>query len=239
MGEIKIRVFPTAAAVTEAAAQQIIQSAAAAIERTGSFCVGLSGGHTPRPLYELLSDDRYIRLIDWPKVHIYFCDERCVPPTDEQSNFRLASQTLLDFIPIPPPNINRIRGEADPQVAAIKYGQLLKTVFGDGGLDLALLGMGADGHTASIFPHSNALHETHHQCMAVFVEKLNAWRVTMTPVFLNRSREIIVLVTGAEKAQRVQQALEGERNPESQPIQLIDPPDGQVLWYMDAAAAGM
>jgi 6-phosphogluconolactonase len=148
----------------------------------------------------------------------------------------MASETLLDVVPIPPANIHRIRGEIDPRAAAIEYGQLLKQRFADGGLHLALLGMGEDGHTASLFPGSSALAETNHRCVANFVEKLNAWRITMTLPFLNRSKHVLMLVAGSAKAKRVQQALEPTDAAEPLPVQLINPSSGQLTWFLDAAA---
>ncbi|MCY2954999.1 MAG: 6-phosphogluconolactonase [Planctomycetota bacterium] len=235
----KIRVFATPAIVAEAAAQHIAESAESALRDTGSFAIALSGGNTPRMLYQLLADEPYVSRIDWSKVEIFFGDERCVPPEDRESNFHRASETLLDLVPIPPANIHRIRGEIDPQAAAIEYGQLLKQRFADGGLDFALLGMGEDGHTASLFPGSAALAETNHRCVANFVDNLNAWRITMTVPFLNRSKQILMLVTGSAKAERVQQALEPTDAAEPLPVQLINPSSGHLTWFLDAAAACM
>lgn len=235
----QIRVFPTPDAAAQAVADHIIASAAAAIDQRGSFTLALSGGSTPKPVYELLADEPYLSRIPWPKVEVFFCDERCVPPEHAESNFRLARETLLDYIDIPPANIHRMRGEIDPQTAAIEYGQMLKEKFGDAGLDLALLGMGADGHTASLFPGTAALQETHHRCVATFVEKLQAWRISLTLPFLNRSNEVLILVTGANKAARVQEVLEATDEAEPLPVQRIDPVSGQLLWYLDVDAAGM
>ena len=236
---LKIRVFPDAEAVAQAAAELVVYMAQAAIESRGEFSIGLSGGNTPRPLYQLLANELLVNRIDWARVHIFFCDERCVAPAHADSNFRMASETLLDLVPLLPTNIHRMRGEIDPEAAATEYGQLLKARFGDGGLDLAILGMGEDGHIASLFPGSKALEEQDHRCVANYVEKLHNWRLTLTAPFLNRSQEILVLVTGAAKAATVREVLEGERDPKQWPIQLIDPPEGRVTWMMDAAAAEM
>jgi len=235
----KIRVLPDPDALAGEAAGRIIDLADRAIETAGAFTMGLAGGNTPRLLYQRLSSERLGRRLDWQKVEIYFSDERCVPPTHADSNFRMASETLLDLVPIPPGNIHRLRGEIEPEAAAMEYGQLLEARFGDGGLDLAILGVGEDGHTASLFPGTKALEEQEHRCVASYVEKLGAWRLTMTAAFLNRSKDIMVLVTGREKAAAVHQVLEGERDPKQFPIQLIDSPDGTVLWMIDAAAAEM
>jgi 6-phosphogluconolactonase len=235
----KIRVFATPADLAQAAAQLVADSADAAIRDTGSFSIGLSGGNTPRALYQLLSDEPYLSRLDWLNIHVFFTDERCVLPEDAQSNFRMVSETLLDIAPIPPANIHRIRGEIDPAAAAIEYGLLLKQRFADSGLDLALLGMGEDGHTASLFPGSSVLTETHHRCVATFVDKLDAWRITTTLPFLNRSKQILLLVTGSAKAECVQEVLESGDAPEPLPVQLLNPSSGQLAWFLDAAAASM
>ncbi len=130
-------------------------------------------------------------------------------------------------------------GEIDAEAAAIAYGQMLKQNFGDDGLDMILLGMGPDGHTASLFPNTKALGEIHHRCVANYVEKLDTWRITLSAPFINRAKDILILVAGADKAQRVQEVLEGPREPQRLPIQLVDPPTGRVTWLMDVAAAGM
>ncbi|MDB5290019.1 MAG: pgl [Phycisphaerales bacterium] len=235
----EIKVVPNMTELVREAADRIVDAARRAIAEKGSFSIALSGGHTPKGLYELLASEPYRSAIDWPNVEIYFGDERSVPPDSDQSNFRMANEALLSKVPIPRDHIHRIRGEIDPNTAAIEYGQLLKQKFGDGGLDMALLGMGDDGHTASLFPGTAALHETHHRAVANHVEKLNAWRVTMSAPFLNRSREIMILISGADKAKRAAEVLEGPREPERLPIQMIEPRDGKVTWLLDAAAAGM
>ena len=239
MSQRKIRVLPTPEAVAEECAAIITDAAYRAIAQRDTFTLALAGGSTPKALYELLAAPPYASRIRWAQVEVFFGDERCVPPAHADSNFRMASEALLDQVDIPPANIHRMRGEIEPEAAAIEYGQLLKSRFDDGGVDLAILGMGEDGHTASLFPHTKALTETHHRCVANYVEKLNAWRITMSAVFLNRSAQVAVLVTGAAKAPRVQEVFEGEPDPQRLPIQLIDPPAGQMIWLMDAAAVGM
>lgn len=145
---------------------------------------------------------------------------------------------MLSKLPIPEPNIHRIRGELNPEQAATEYGQLMKEKFRDGGPDMVLLGMGDDGHTASLFPGTAALNETSHRCVANFVPHLNAWRVTMTYPFLNKSQKVLILAGGANKAARVAEVLESPKDPQRLPIQGIEP-QGQLVWLLDAAAAGM
>lgn len=221
----------------------VVDAATKAIAQRGSFSIALSGGSTPKPLYELLAKGEPSRPawpFDWNRVHIFFGDERCVPPDHSESNFRMANDTLLSHVPIPPTNVHRMKGEIDPNEAAKEYGQTLKHIFGeDRGVDLNLLGMGDDGHTASLFPGTPALDETHHRVVAQFVEHSTtgrSWRITMTPPFINRSREIIVMVAGQRKAKVLNEVLHGPRDPHRMPIQMIKPA-GQMLWLLDEPAA--
>jgi 6-phosphogluconolactonase len=239
-----VRIYSDPPAVARAAAELIAWSAAESIARSGTFSLVLSGGSTPRLLHDILSDSvqPYRAKIDWPRIEIYFGDERAVPPDHADSNYRMAHETLLSKVPIPPQNVHRIRGEINPQEAAVEYGRLLKSRFGEsGGPDLTLLGMGDDGHTASLFPHTPALDETRHRAVAQFVEKSTtgaSWRITMTAPFINRSSTIAALVTGAGKASRLKEVLHGPRHPGRLPIQLIVPTPGRLIWLVDQAAAG-
>jgi 6-phosphogluconolactonase len=239
MADPSIQVVPTLQDMAETAAERIIQLADTAIANRQIFSIALSGGSTPKTLFGLLATPAYARRVKWQNWEIYFSDERCVPPDSQESNFRMAREALLDHVPIKPQNIHRMIGEIDPPQAAMEYGQLLKEKFGDGGLDVILLGMGDDGHTASLFPGTAALDEIKHRCVANFVPKLNVWRLTMTASFINRAGEVMVLVGGAAKAQRIKEVLQGPRDPKRLPIQLIAPVPGQMLWIMDRAAAGM
>jgi 6-phosphogluconolactonase len=235
--EIKVVGDPKLVAAT--AAERIVAAAESAIEIRGSFSIVLSGGNTPKSLYALLATEPFRSVIDWTKVHVFFGDERCVPRDHLESNYRMARETLLSKVPVPGDNVCRIRAEADPAEAALEYDQTLGEYFADSGPDVTLLGMGDDGHTASLFPRTDALKEAKHRCVANFVPQMNKWRITMSPAFLNRSQEVLILVTGVHKAARVAQALEGPRVPEELPIQLIQPASGRLAWIIDAAAAGM
>ena len=239
MSDRLIKVLPDAKSLAIAAAERIVEISGESILERGMFSIALSGGSTPKALFQLLAGDPYVKRLEWGSWEIYFGDERCVPPDHPDSNFRMAREALLDRVPILPRNIHRMKGEIDPQQAAMEYGKLLKEKFGDGGLDLILLGMGDDGHTASLFPGTEALKETHHRCVANFAPRLNAWRITMTAPFINRAREVMILVSGIAKAKRLQEVLEGPRNPMLLPIQLIEPSAGQLLWLLDAEAASM
>jgi 6-phosphogluconolactonase len=239
MQEPSIQVVADADAMAAAAAERIIQLADGAIAARQVFSIALSGGNTPKTLFELLASPAYVQRVNWQSWEIYFSDERCVPPDDPQSNYRMARQAMLDRVPISPTNVHRMTGEIQPQQAATQYGQLLKDKFGEGGLDVILLGMGDDGHTASLFPGTAALNDTHHRCVANFVPQLKTWRLTMTAPFINRAAEVMILVAGAAKAQRLVEVLKGPRDPQRLPIQLIQPNPGRLLWIVDRAAAGM
>src|SRR6266545_1493281 len=225
-----ISVFPTPGALARAAADHVVESARQCISRTGVFSFVLSGGSTPKALYELLASDGYRDRVDWMRMEVFFGDERTVPPDDPQSNYHMAREALLAKVPIAEKKIHRMRGEIDPQTAASEYGRLLKERFGDGGADLVLLGLGEDAHTMSLFPNTEALHEKHHRCVANFVPKLNAWRITMTAPFINRANEILVLVSGPSKAVAVERVI--GRPPDSlhYSMQLIRPRSAKLTW---------
>jgi 6-phosphogluconolactonase len=234
----RIKVVTNADQLAEEAAKIVAEAADRAIRDKDVFSLVLSGGSTPRLLYSRLMREPYLMRLSWPKVQIYFGDERCVPPAHPDSNYRLADENLLSLVPIPHPNIHRIRGEIDPETAATEYGQLIKARFGDTGPDLILLGMGEDGHTASLFPQTAALIETKHRCVANYVPKLKAWRITLTAPFINRAFQVLILVSGSAKSKVIHEVLEGPRDPMRLPVQLIDP-QGQLIWLLDAEAAGM
>jgi 6-phosphogluconolactonase len=238
MNQAQITVLPDAEALAVEAAQRLVEIAHDAIRLSGTFTLTLSGGSTPKALYELLAGDFYRKQVEWEHVEIFFGDERSVPPVDPQSNYHTAWEAMLSKLPIPPENIHRMRGEIDPNEAAIEYGRMLKERFGeDGGPDLVLLGMGDDGHTASLFPDTEALKESRHRCVANFVPKLNTWRITMTVPFLKRARVVMMLVAGKSKAAVVQEGFES--GAVKYPVQMIDPINGKIFWLLDVDAAGM
>jgi len=237
----QIHVLQDPKTLADTAAQHFVASATLAIAAKGSFSVALAGGSTPKAMYELLAT-KYREQVDWPQVDVFFGDERCVSPEHKDSNYKMAHDALLSKVPVPEEDVFRIRGEVDPQEAAKEYGLMLKEKFGAGGLDLVLLGMGDDGHTASLFPHTLALQEKEHRVVANWCEKSTTgatWRITMTPLFLNRAHEILFLIAGANKADPLRQVLEGPADPERLPMQLIQPISGNLLLLLDAAAAGM
>jgi 6-phosphogluconolactonase len=236
-----IEVCPTPAALMETGADRFIAAAGEAVRRAGRFAVALSGGQTPRSLYERLAAPEQAARVEWSRVLVFWSDERCVPPDHPESNYRMAREALLDKVPIPPENVHRIRGEDEPWRAADAYEEELRRVFGAGDrpprLDLVLLGLGADGHTASLFPGGNAVRETRRWVVAERVPALASWRVTLTPVLIDEALEVIFLVSGREKAPALRRVLEGPRDPVAIPAQAIAPRSGSLRWLVDAAAA--
>lgn len=235
----EIKVLPDAAEVAHEAAERVVAAANRAADEGRTFSIALAGGGTPRALYELLATPAFKSRVDWARVEVFFGDERTVPPDHKDSNYRMAHEAMLSKVPIPGDNVYRMAGELEPDEAAKEYGRTLKEKFGEGGLDMVLLGMGDDGHTASLFPETAALDEAKHRCVANFVPKLGTWRITLTAPFINRARDVIVLVSGASKASRLQEVLEGPPEPRRLPVQLIQPTGGRLTWLVDAPAAGM
>lgn len=236
-----LRLFTDVDALNYAAAQRWMQLAESAIAARGKFHVALSGGSTPRALYRRLTNPDFANRIAWDRVHVYFGDERAVPPDHPDSNYRMAKEALLEHVPIPPAQIHRIEGErADAQEAAARYAQLLTSRLplsaqGVVQFDLLLLGIGGDGHIASLFPGTPALHERARLAVAVFVEKLDSWRITITLPVIDHARHAAILVSGAGKAAILSELCRGRRTP-PYPVQLINP-QGALEWFVDAAAA--
>lgn len=213
-----------------------------------SFTVAIAGGSTPKGMYALLASDAYRNNIDWQKVHVFFGDERCVPPENEYSNYRMANAELLMHVSIPKRQTYRIRGEIAPHMAAAEYEGALLRIFGQSDespfprFDLILLGMGPDGHTASLFPASAALKEQKRWVTANDVEKFKGtstpWqRVTMTYPVLNAAAHVLFMVAGADKADALYEVLHGAANPDLYPSQNVRPAAGRLTWLVDQASA--
>ena len=242
-----VEVFSDRQRLFEAAAEHVVRLCVGAVAENGIFTVALSGGSTPRPLYALLASDAFTTRIDWSRVHLFWGDERCIPPVDPRSNYRMARESLLDAVPLPPGNIHRIRGEDDPILAAAAYEQELRDFFGSNvagrppseGFDLILLGMGDNGHTASLFPGMPAVTEQARWVMAQDVADVSMWRITLTPVVINAAKHVTFIVSGAGKAERLREVLEGTVKPEVLPAQMIRPVHGKLLWLVDKAAAAL
>ena len=243
----QVDVFPDLKALTLAAAQRLALLAKDAIEDHDVFAVALSGGSTPKALYELLATDETIRSrIPWPKVHFFFGDERHVPPDHNESNFRIANEAMFRRLCTEKLRIHRILGELKSATeAAEQYEADLKEFFELRGLlteglprfDLILLGMGPDGHTASLFPNSSALLETTHWVVANLVDKFKTDRITMTYPVLNSAAEVILFVAGAEKAPVLAEVLDKPKGETRYPVQGVRPRNGIKRWMLDASAA--
>lgn len=237
---VNVLVFDDAETTARAAAERFVELAHDAISARGRFSVALAGGSTPKRTYELLASDEFKGRIDWTKTHIFFGDERCVPPSDADSNYRMADEALLSRVSIPPSNIHRIMGESDAGASARLYEDELQTFFaGESwpGFDLVLLGLGPDGHTASLFPDTEALDERRAWVVANWVEKLGAYRITLTAPAINHAAHVIFLVTGAGKAERVAELLGPESERAHLPASLIRPERGSLEWFLDSQAA--
>lgn len=236
----KILIFDNAEDVARATAERFIEIAHAGCEAHGRFSVALAGGSTPKRAYQLLASDDYRERVAWDHVHIFFGDERCVPPDHADSNYRMANEALLSRVPVPATNVHRINGEGDAVADALLYEDELQQFF-DGEawprFDLVLLGMGDDGHTASLFPGTAALNEQHEWVVANWVEKFKAFRITLTAPAINHAAHVVFNVTGASKAARLPEVLNGPRDPARLPSQLIQPVNGSLEWLLDKAAA--
>lgn len=231
-GEIKV--YADADTLAQAAAEHFVAQAAEAIAARDRFVVALSGGATPRATYALLASWSYATRVDWLRVHILWGDERCVSPDHRNSNYRLVHQVLLSKIPIPTVNVHRIRGETEPAWAAMAYESELETLLGSNGrFDLVLLGMGEDGHTASLFPGTVALEEQTRWVVENYVEKLNAWRITLTLPIINAARQVTFLVSGTPKAEPLARIQAGEPLPAG----LVQPTEGKLTWLVDQQAS--
>ncbi len=219
--------------LARAAAELFVRKSSEAVAQKGSFTVALSGGSTPKALYELLAD-QFRDQIPWPNIHFYWSDERHVPPDHPESNYRIANEAMLSRVPVSPANVHRILSENPAADAARDYEDTIKEIGEDPRIDLIFLGLGTDGHTASIFPGSEVLDETERLVAAPWVEKLNTFRITMTLPLLNNGASVVFLVSGAEKAQIVKEVLEG---PEKYPAQAVKPHNGELIWMLDQDAA--
>lgn len=227
-------VVPDGESLVSLAARRFTTLASAAIADRGRFVVALSGGSTPIPVYALLAEKPYASRVDWARLHVFWGDERCVPLDHPDSSYRMTSQTLLNYVPVPSENVHRVRGELPPEEAAAVYrSELLEVLGEDGRFDLILLGMGTDGHTASLFPGTKAVEEREEAVVAAYVDKLAAWRVTLTLPVINAARHVVFLVSGSAKAPVLARVHAGE----ALPAGLVRPQDGQLTWLVDRDAA--
>jgi 6-phosphogluconolactonase len=243
----KVNIFPDATSLIRRAAEEFVHAAVDSVAKSGAFTVALSGGSTPKTLHTLLLDDSaFHSRIPWDKMHVFFGDERHVPPGHKDSNYGMALETLISRSPLKPDQITRIMGEYDDtEKAALEYEAALRAYFKlqEGELprfDLVLLGMGDEGHTASLFPGTKALHASSSRFVVRnWVGKLYTDRITLTDPAINQANQVIFLVTRADKAPALKAVLEGPYEPEQLPSQLIQPASGNLLWLVDQAAGNM
>jgi 6-phosphogluconolactonase len=234
-----IKTYPDAEILAREAAFHFIECANDAITERDHFSVALAGGSTPTALYKTLTTVELVPRVDWEKVYVFWGDERCVAPKHEDSNYRMAFDIMLRHLPIPVKQIYRMEGELEPKEAAKAYEGRLKRFFQQQTprFDLVLLGLGSDGHTASLFPGTKALDETKKWVTANYVRKLSSWRLTLTAWTINQAANVTFLVSGESKAEVLQRVLAGRFTPNEVPAQMIRPERGQLRWLMDRPAA--
>ncbi|HLX13396.1 MAG TPA: 6-phosphogluconolactonase [Bacteroidota bacterium] len=235
----RVEILPTLGEFETAAAETILSSITEALRDRNKCLLGLSGGNTPREVYRHLGKLLVAQSVDVTRLHLIFVDERMVPPDDPASNYKMVQHELIEPASIPPSNVHRIKGELNPEIAASEYERELKPLFSifNGRCDLIVLGVGADGHTASLFPGSEVLHEHERTAGAVFVPNLNSWRVTLTLPVINRSQAALFLVAGEEKAAIVGKIFANTHATEDMPATMVSPETGTVKWMLDAKAA--
>jgi len=235
-----IHVFKNPAELSKTAAELFAQAAREAVRENGRFTVALTGGSSPVQLYTLLTQKPYVNQIPWEKLFVFWGDERWVPLTDDRSNYKMALDTLLSKVPVLPSQIYPMWSkEASPEEFAQQYENQLHQQFNNSApqFDLILLGMGDDGHTASLFPGTSVLEEKDKWVQAYFLEPQQMHRITLTAPLINQAKKILFLTYGEKKAHALYEVLEGERNPTKYPSQLIQPQQGETRWLVDDAAA--
>ncbi len=223
----------------QSAAEIFVEKAQAAIKKKEKFTICLSGGSTPKPLYELLATPEYSEQINWKKCHIFFGDERCVPDTHDDSNYGMVYDALLKKINIPKAQVYKMDGSKTPRQAAQAYTQVFQNFFGATKpfFDLAFLGMGTDGHIASMFPGTDAIRMVRKRVREVKMGKNKPWRLTVTSSVFNRTKSVILLVAGKKKSAVLKEVLEGKYDPDTYPAQVLRNAEGEVTWLLDDGAA--
>lgn len=238
---MNIYCYKTSINMNEAVADAIVVKASQAVQAHGSFHIALAGGSTPKSIYELMATDRYQKQIPWSKTHVYFGDERCVPADHPDSNYRMATEALLAKVPLPENNIHPMRIDlSNIAASAERYEEELKNSLPDNGatavFDLILLGIGDDGHTASLFPGTDILEEVGKWAAAVYVEKFDAWRISLTYPVINAAANVFIIAAGSGKQHILKQVLTSESTDDAFPVQRVHPA-GELTWYLDTAAA--
>ncbi|HUN83287.1 MAG TPA: 6-phosphogluconolactonase [Terracidiphilus sp.] len=244
--KVEYSVMPDASALAARAAEEFTQAAEKAVAERGRARIAISGGSTPKATFALLADASkpWRTRMPWERLEIFWVDERCVPPDHPDSNYRMTREALLDHVPLKPEQVHRMEGEAEPAAGAARYESLLRDTFRLEGaesprFDLIQLGMGPDGHTASLFPHTEALSEMAHLVTANQVVNKDAWRITLTWPVINNGSSIFFLIGGADKAGVVHEVFMGPNDPERLPSQLIWPSSGILTVILDKAAAAL
>ncbi|QHN05068.1 6-phosphogluconolactonase [Granulicella sp. WH15] len=239
-----LQVSATPAEVALAAAELFTESIVSAVAARGQARVAISGGSTPKAMFALLADPQhsFLARVPWASLQLFWVDERCVPPTADDSNFRMTNEAMLSKVPLPPANVHRMEGELDPAVAAARYESAIRNAFKLEGaetptFDLILLGMGDDGHTASLFPHTEALDNMIDIVIANHVPQKDTWRITLTWPVINQGRTVAFLIEGKGKDEVLQRVLQGPYDPETLPSQLIRPSSKQLTFLLDSEAA--
>lgn len=244
--EVEYRVYDGAGALASAAAEHFLESAQAAVAAHDVARIAISGGSTPKRTFELLANpaEKFAAAMPWDRIELYWVDERMVPPDDQDSNYRMTREALLDKVRLDPDQVFRIEGELDPEQAAARYESAIRNhlrLEGAEGprFDVLALGMGSDGHTASLFPHTDAINEMIRISVANHVPQKDAWRVTLTWPVINQARDVFFLIAGEDKAAPLREVLLGEYNPDELPSQLIRPTSGKLLMLLDKPAAAL
>jgi 6-phosphogluconolactonase len=234
-----IQVYDDPASLSVAAARLFVRQSRQAVQARGRSSVALSGGYTPERTYRLLAQRPARDEIPWAQVHVFWGDERCVPSNDVRSNARMAHRALLDHVPLPADHVHPIQCVHSPEQAASEYEALLRAFFAGGPprFDFIFLGLGENGHTASLFPNTPVLDEESRWVAEVYVAEQALWRVTLTAALINRAAVVAFLVSGSAKAQALRRVLQGPREPHSLPAQLVSPLDGELYWMVDRQAS--
>lgn len=245
--QVEYRVYDGADALSRAAAEHFLEAAQTAVAARGKARIAISGGSTPKRTFELLANpaERFLTAMPWSQIEIYWVDERCVPPDDKDSNYRMTREALLERVPLKPEQVFRVEGELQPEVAAARYETAIRAQFRLEGaqgprFDVLALGMGDDGHTASLFPHTDALHELGRIAIANHVpQQKQSWRITLTWPVIVEAGEVFFLIGGKDKADPLHRVLQGPYDPETLPSQLIQPKSGKLLLLLDRDAAAL
>jgi 6-phosphogluconolactonase len=236
---MRLHIYKNTDEVIEELANWIKDYITRTLQKQDRFTIALSGGETPKSLYKTLSTEPYGNEIEWNKIHIFWGDERVVPFSDDSNNARMAYDSLLNKVDVPATNVHVMKTDLPPDASAKEYEKILHQYFNEreNSFDLVLLGMGKDGHTLSLFPHSAILNEQHNWVNSVFAEDQKMFRITLMPAVVNKASSIIFLVTGNEKSQALQKVLEGPFEPFDYPSQLIKPLSTELRWFVDNNAA--